>query len=86
MSPTWRAAASPSRSPANADTTMNAPHASGALPSRALTCAVVGSVIAASGRRTRGSAMPSLGSDAITRSRTAATEAACKATESFPAP
>ena len=61
-SPTWSAAASPSRSPANAHRATNARKSRWLRSSSARTCTAVGSAIAASALRTRGSLTPSVGS------------------------
>jgi len=72
MSPTCNAAASPSRSPANAQRPMKALKLSSAHPSSAPTCSTVGSCIDDSARRVLGRSTPIAGSDGIMRSRTAA--------------
>ena len=72
MSPTCRPAASPSRSPANAREGEKAWNGESATSIDSATCSAAGSAMAASRRRSRGRVTPSLGSMAMTRSRTAA--------------
>ena len=74
MSATCRPAASPSRSPAKAARATKARNDGSAAVITAPTCSDVGRAMAACRRRSRGSVTPSLGSTAITRSRTDGTQ------------